>query len=621
MAGNNQIVLNAQFNPFSYQELLAPVQQASTELNAEQDDEGKLQALSSVWQNRLSADNDPIAYKRYTDFTNQIQQQSSDLAANGLTPGSRGDINALHAAYSSDISPIEEAYLARQKGAAAQAAMQAADPTNSLQFEHNLGNASVDDFLKNPNYSSASVSGNAVATMVKNAAEHYATQLQNAPAGSMQNLGHGYLGFVQKYGANPQDIDAVINDPNSTATMKGAALAIRNIRDSAIKSTGVLNWQNGQQVYQNLIPFANQGVYSALGKTEVNPEEDWMMKFRMEEDAKAKAAKAAQTPPPASPMSFPGEGNYYTLNPKAAKDFKSLKGKLFDANGVPEAMYFGGTDGKSNPVSIHEANMDYNKNIDAQVANLRTNVGNITGKDKNKKVVPYTYAQILQNPNLANQDYNQQGINGNQQKINALLNQKKYDNLSDNDYKLLKNYGIKANDTWRDTKNKMGYAEQQAQLSFSTYSTLLKDNTPVDDMVKRALATDPNALQPLNGADDNFSINKDKNVDSNDYMTDRKSATKSEPTALDYKYSYYHNGMVITTQTHKEYKLKTTGDKAVDAKIAGMNAQVHTDVANGWNKTAKEDALALRNYALEHISQGSNFIQGATGKSVGNGLQ
>ena len=153
----NYITLNSKFNPFSYQELLAPVQAADTEHKIIQEEEGKLQTLADAWKNKLNPELDKKAYTQYTNYINNLKSQSEALAKNGLTPTSRKSLVDARAAYSSDIIPIETAYNTRLQRADEQRKLSLSDPT--YMHERDLGTASIDEFMDNPTLSSRGISG------------------------------------------------------------------------------------------------------------------------------------------------------------------------------------------------------------------------------------------------------------------------------------------------------------------------------------------------------------------------------------------------------------------------------------------------------------------------------
>lgn len=116
---NYSFVINSQFKPFSYAELLAPVH-ASTE--AHQKVEEEYNALSSQAETlRARAEQEAIAnpnsrwVKRYNDYANKLEQSASDLAQHGLQPGVRQQIREAKKDYFNSVDPAVKAIAQQQK--------------------------------------------------------------------------------------------------------------------------------------------------------------------------------------------------------------------------------------------------------------------------------------------------------------------------------------------------------------------------------------------------------------------------------------------------------------------------------------------------------------------------
>lgn len=99
-----------------------------------------------------------------------------------------------------------------------------------------------------------------------------------------------------RHGASPAEILAVINDA-ALEGHQGAIDFLKSARDQVIKSSGIADWAD-PTTYKEFMAFANQGLYSALGQTEIK---DYTDRFSMEDALKAReharqvaAARAAQ---------------------------------------------------------------------------------------------------------------------------------------------------------------------------------------------------------------------------------------------------------------------------------------------------------------------------------------
>lgn len=113
----NYIVSGSKFRPFSYAEMLQPVQSATVAHQELENQYGELATKASVWEEMANEQTDPYAYKMYKTYANDLEEQAGQLAREGLNAASRRDMLNMRARYSKEITPIEQAYTARQKQA------------------------------------------------------------------------------------------------------------------------------------------------------------------------------------------------------------------------------------------------------------------------------------------------------------------------------------------------------------------------------------------------------------------------------------------------------------------------------------------------------------------------
>ena len=72
---------------------------------------------SNVWKGLANEQTDPTAYKMYKTYADDLETRAGMLAKEGLTPASRKSMLDMKTRYSSEITPIEQAYTTRQKQA------------------------------------------------------------------------------------------------------------------------------------------------------------------------------------------------------------------------------------------------------------------------------------------------------------------------------------------------------------------------------------------------------------------------------------------------------------------------------------------------------------------------
>lgn len=264
---NYSLVLDTKFNPFSYAEMLAPVAAATQAHQALEEEYGNLSAKADVWENMANEQSDPLAYKMYKGYSDDLRDRAGTLLREGLNASSRKGMLDMRARYSKEIAPIEAAYKRREELAAEQRKAYAANPT--LRYERYANAMSLDDFIKNPSIDyGRSYSGALLTQQVAQAAANYAKVLTRE--GKLKSLGLPYqytrdLG----YGATPEQVLAVINKAAQNGE-EGAISFLRGIRDQVIASSGTNAWITpGSAAAKERDAFANMGLYSALGQTQI----------------------------------------------------------------------------------------------------------------------------------------------------------------------------------------------------------------------------------------------------------------------------------------------------------------------------------------------------------------
>ena len=310
------IVLNSNFNPYSYQELAAPVLQAEQAHRQIEEEDAQLQAMAGNWKTKLNPELDKKSYAAVADLYGQIEQQVGELASKGLTPGSRKALLNLKANYNTKVSPIEEAYKIRQMRADELAKMKMQDPTTLYDLDP--GMLSVDDFVSNPNKRVNTYSGAVITKQVADAAEQMSKSLRtdpNARAKWKNILGNQYFEKLDKYGFSSSEVmDAIQRNPK-------ASKELTSLVTNVMSSTGIDKWGNAEQ-YQKALNFANQGLYHAIGTSQYKElKNDYLDQMLKKKQLEALEAKESSNVVP------------YTLIPKDLesnkKEFKSMNYSQF----------------------------------------------------------------------------------------------------------------------------------------------------------------------------------------------------------------------------------------------------------------------------------------------------
>ena len=281
---NYSLVINSQFKPFSYQEMLAPTLMATQAHQELENQYGELATKASVWEEMANEQTDPYAYKMYKTYANDLEEQAGQLAREGLNAASRRDMLNMRARYSKEITPIEQAYTARQKQAEEQQRALLQDPT--LMLSRRAATTSLDDYIRNPQLAYEAYSGKLITAQAASAASALAKEMQEKPRKWRSILGNSYYETMMQKGFSSQAVlQAIQDNPN-------AAPQLTRIVEDAINSSGVRNWGD-QATIARAIDYAKQGLWSAVGETQYQTLDNWRAKMAEQEAMQKRAEQRA----------------------------------------------------------------------------------------------------------------------------------------------------------------------------------------------------------------------------------------------------------------------------------------------------------------------------------------
>ena len=279
---NYSLVIGSQFKPFSYSEMLQPVLMATQAHQELENQYGELATKASVWEEMANEQTDPYAYKMYKTYANDLEEQAGQLAREGLNAASRRDMLNMRARYSKEITPIEQAYTARQKQAEEQQRALLQDPT--LMLSRRASTTSLDDYIRNPQLAYESYSGKLITAQAASAASALAKEMQEKPRKWRSILGNSYYETMMQKGFSSQAVlQAIQDNPN-------AAPQLTRIVEDAINSSGVRNWGD-QATIARAIDYAKQGLWSAVGETQYQTLDNWRAKMAEQEAMQIRADK------------------------------------------------------------------------------------------------------------------------------------------------------------------------------------------------------------------------------------------------------------------------------------------------------------------------------------------
>lgn len=332
----NYIVLGSKFRPFSYAEMLQPVQSATVAHQELENQYGELATKASVWEEMANEQTDPYAYKMYKTYANDLEEQAGQLAREGLNAASRRDMLNMRARYSKEITPIEQAYTARQKQAEEQQKALLQDPT--LMLSRRAATTSLDDYIRNPQLAYEAYSGKLITAQAASAASALAKEMQEKPRKWRSILGNSYYETMMQKGFSSQAVlQAIQDNPN-------AAPQLTRIVEDAINSSGVRNWGD-QATITRAIDYAKQGLWGAVGETQYQTLDNWRAKLAAQEAMQKRVARAKVGLENSSTLNYKprtlshldAQGNVAAMKRTSdnlhVRDKKGLKASYFGKNG------------------------------------------------------------------------------------------------------------------------------------------------------------------------------------------------------------------------------------------------------------------------------------------------
>ena len=103
---NNYMILDAVFEPYTYDSMIKPIAVLNDAHNAIEDNYAKLIEESSIWERLKDSPLDKDLYDRYKAFDDAAMAAYMKFNEEGLTGNSRLDLHKIRKAYKENIEPI-----------------------------------------------------------------------------------------------------------------------------------------------------------------------------------------------------------------------------------------------------------------------------------------------------------------------------------------------------------------------------------------------------------------------------------------------------------------------------------------------------------------------------------
>lgn len=278
------VTIGSKFRPFSYEELVRPLQEATVAHQALETEYADLDTKAGVWENIANEQTDPKAYRMYKNYSDELRSQADLLATEGLTQASRQNLMKMKGRYSQEITPIEQAYTRRRQLADEQRKALAENPT--LMYQRDASTMSLDEFIDNPELDyGASYSGALLAKQAGDMASNLAKSMRSDPRKWSSILNGQYWQTMEKSGYTPEEI-ILASQFNEEAPKE-----LRNIMKQVYESSGIGSWADNS-TKRRAIDYITSGLYNAIGTTKydtlknedyISPYERWKMRDQGDE--------------------------------------------------------------------------------------------------------------------------------------------------------------------------------------------------------------------------------------------------------------------------------------------------------------------------------------------------
>lgn len=226
-------VIGSRFKPFSFQELVQPLEMYRQEYQRQED----LYNTYAETAGLIGADLNPeydsdVLNNTYNPYMRELNEAASELSSEGLSLKSRKSLQELKRRFGAEISPIKVASESRRKAQENWNKMSAQDRT--LMTNANPYYKGVSDYMNGKSPETYYVSGNELYGRGKALAEAFSKTLRSVPDGEQLSaqLGNQYFRIIRQYGPDSQQMQDFMNDvANSIPELRSQVSDILNNTD------------------------------------------------------------------------------------------------------------------------------------------------------------------------------------------------------------------------------------------------------------------------------------------------------------------------------------------------------------------------------------------------------
>lgn len=302
------VTSGSHFQPFSYDDLIKPVEHMQQVHDAAQDAYDTLNLETNALAQYITDNPDDAQAKAiYNTYVDKLGSLQDSLFKNGVTGQTRRDLSAARSGYAKDITRIASAVKNRQERSKEYWDARHKDP--SLVTGRDPGASGLDNYLNDTLYGQNwySYSGTDFMNEVGTDAKARADELLRNPEILKNPEIAGYITRISQEGFSSQEVanagnvvEAVLNgrmsaDDLSNLTMPEQLLA--DVLISHLNSTGAKD-QVSPEEFSRLVQYGRAGLSQAIGKTNIDDlndkvwdaQQDWNLWKRKKDYETALAA-------------------------------------------------------------------------------------------------------------------------------------------------------------------------------------------------------------------------------------------------------------------------------------------------------------------------------------------
>lgn len=254
------IVVNSKFNPFTYEQLVKPLEDYTKAYNEVEEQYADLSKQTETFRDIATQENSPKSYAMFSKYAKDLETVTDDFSR-GMTMANRRQLLGLKRRYAKEITPIARADAARQEAIKYRRDVKARDDSAIFKVD----NFSLDDFLHGGTVSEDYVSGKNILARTSAKAEALGKSLFSDPEFKTILGGQKYQ-ISQQNGLTPEMFYAVVNDqldnPNISKALRTKLQGFRQIMDDELAN--VADW--GDAARQQVLSSVTTGMYAGLAK-------------------------------------------------------------------------------------------------------------------------------------------------------------------------------------------------------------------------------------------------------------------------------------------------------------------------------------------------------------------